>query len=382
MGWFATWRGRPLARFLMPTFAFIFLITFGVMVLWRSKLVSSQLLGPMVARLGGREVAAGADSGQEVRILAGYSKQSFIDRRGKVWQGDQYFKGGEPFATEQQTITRTLDPTIYRQSRVGEFLYDIPLKNGVYEMRLYFAETQFGPTTFAGGGESSRIFNIDMNGKPLLVDFDIYTSAGGSNVAYERVYKDVAPASDGYLHLKFRASSREKPLLNAMEIVPGTPGKLQPIRVVARDDSYTDHAGRIWSPDRYFLHGRLTSHTGLVQNTPDPDLYSAERFGNFDYAIPVAAGTYGVTLRFAETYFGALNSGLGGRGSRVFDVYCNGVTLLRSFDIFKEAGGANRALDKTFHGLDPNAQGLLKLSFVPKENYAQVNAIEVVDESE
>jgi len=382
MGWFATWRGRPLARFLMPTFAFIFLITFGVMVLWRSKLVSSQLLGPMVARLGGREVAAGADSGQEVRILAGYSKQSFIDRRGKVWQGDQYFKGGEPFATEQQTITRTLDPTIYRQSRVGEFLYDIPLKNGVYEMRLYFAETQFGPTTFAGGGESSRIFNIDMNGKPLLVDFDIYTSAGGSNVAYERVYKDVAPAPDGYLHLKFRASSREKPLLNAMEIVPGTPGKLQPIRVVARDDSYTDHAGRIWSPDRYFLHGRLTSHTGLVQNTPDPDLYSAERFGNFDYAIPVAAGTYGVTLRFAETYFGALNSGLGGRGSRVFDVYCNGVTLLRSFDIFKEAGGANRALDKTFHGLDPNAQGLLKLSFVPKENYAQVNAIEVVDESE
>jgi hypothetical protein len=56
--------------------------------------------------------------------------------------------------------------------------------------------------------------------------------------------------------------------------------------------------------------------------------------------------------------------------------------LLHSFDIFKEAGGANRALDKTFHGLEPNAQGLLKLSFVPKENYAQVNAIEVVDESE
>jgi len=39
-------------------------------------------------------------------------------------------------------------------------------------------------------------------------------------------------------------------------------------------------------------------------------------------------------------------------------------------------------LDKTFHGLTPNAQGMLVLNFVPVENYAEVNAIEVVDESQ
>jgi hypothetical protein len=38
-------------------------------------------------------------------------------------------------------------------------------------------------------------------------------------------------------------------------------------------------------------------------------------------------------------------------------------------------------LDKTFHGLEPDPHGLLRLSFVRSRNYAEVNAIEVVDES-
>jgi hypothetical protein len=317
----------------------------------------------------------------EIRILCGYSKQSYIDRRGKVWQGDRYFHSGDAETSPPETITRTLDPTIFQQVRKGEFSYDVPLKEGVYEMRLYFAETVFAPTTFAGGGESSRIFSVDMNGKPLWTAIDIYREAMGNNIAYERVFKDVAPASDGYLHLGFHSSSREKPFLNAIEIVPGIPGKLRPIRLIAREVSYTDRAGQVWSPDSYFLHGRIAPHPGPVQNSPDPELYSTERYGNFDYAIPVAPGKYGVTLRFAETYFGETNAGFGGVGSRLFDVYCNGVALLRKFDIYKEAGGADRALEKTFHGLEPNAQGLLDLSFVPTENYAEVNAFEVVDES-
>jgi hypothetical protein len=318
---------------------------------------------------------------EEIRILCGYSKENYIDRGGKVWQGDRYFKGGQPNSEAQQAITRTLDPTIFQQSRTGDFSYDIPLKKRAYELRLYFAEYQFGPSSFSDGGESSRIFNVELNGKPLLVNFDVYSDAVGFNTAYERVFKDVTPASDGFLHLKFYAAYREKPFLNAVELVPGIPGKMRPIRLAARDVSYTDRAGRVWSPDRYFLHGRLAARTGTVQNTPDPDLYSSERYGNFDYAIPVPPGTYAATLRFAETYFGALNSGAGGKGSRLFDIYCNGVALVRRFDIFAEAGGPNRALDKTFHGLSPNAQGLLVFNFVPVENYAEVNAIEVVDES-
>lgn len=96
--------------------------------------------------------------------------------------------------------------------------------------------------------------------------------------------------------------------------------------------------------------------------------------------IPAAEGRYRLTLRFAEIYCGRSNRG-GGVGSRVFDVYCNGQPLLRNFDIFKEAGRENFALDKVFHGLQRNAQGNLTISFVSLKDYPSVRAIEVVDES-
>jgi hypothetical protein len=53
---------------------------------------------------------------------------------------------------------------------------------------------------------------------------------------------------------------------------------------------------------------------------------------------------------------------------------------LKNFDIAKEAGGLNRSLDRTFHGLEPNAQGKLVLSFVPVVNYACINALEIIPE--
>jgi len=40
------------------------------------------------------------------------------------------------------------------------------------------------------------------------------------------------------------------------------------------------------------------------------------------------------------------------------------------------------ARDKTFHNLEPDAQGKLNLSFVPVRDYACVNAIEVEDDSD
>ena len=116
-------------------------------------------------------------------------------------------------------------------------------------------------------------------------------------------------------------------------------------------------------------------------NTADPAIFTSERAGNFSYAIPVdVRGKYTANLYFAETYFGAKASGVGGVGSRIFDVMCNGVLLLDHFDIYKEAGELS-AVVKSFHGLRPNAQGKLILTFEPVANYASVFGVEVIDES-
>lgn len=376
---------RSVDRFLVPLLT-LALFSIVMVLAWKWGLFS---LSPAPSRATSvfedASVAANSGAMEQIRILAGYSKSRYIDRSGNVWDPDRFYAGGRAVSSPPQIIDRTFDPTLYQNCRAGDFSYDIPLKPGVYELRLYFAETTYGPNTLAGGGESSRIFNVDLNGRRILSEFDPLADAGANDTADVRVFDDVTPAPDGRLHLHFSkyqgpTPSQDEPILNALQITPGIPGKMRPVLIVAQNNSYTDHAGRVWVPDLYSSQGRMVLHNHLVEGTADPGLYYGERFGHFSYAIPVAKGKYALTLRFAETYFGPQNPGGGGVGSRIFDVYCNGLLLMHNLDICKEAGGPNRALVKTFHNLEANAQGKLLLTFVPIKNYACVNAVEVNSE--
>ena len=70
----------------------------------------------------------------------------------------------------------------------------------------------------------------------------------------------------------------------------------------------------------------------------------------------VPAGTYQVTLKFAETYSGDFVV-----GDRVFDVYINGTEVLTNFDIYAKAGG-NTAIDQVFNNIVLTS-GLITLQF-------------------
>lgn len=319
--------------------------------------------------------------GEEIRILAGANTSGYVDRFGNNWMTDRFFHGGAVFSTPAgYRISGTQDPAIFQSRREGTFKYDIPLAPGIYELHLYFAETLFGEGNIAGGGETYRIFDVSANGKILTSGLDVIADAPGSNTADVKVYKNISPDRDGLLHLEFAPGIKEKPFLNAIEILPGIPDRLRPVRIVARATSVSASGG-LWSADRYFTGGQNVLRADPVKGTADPDLYKGERYGNFSYVIPVIArGHYTVRLRFAESWFGPEKPASGGAGDRIFDVYCNGMALLRNFDIFKEAGGSDRALDKVFRGIEANAQGKIVLSFVPVVNYACVNAIEVIDE--
>ena len=316
----------------------------------------------------------------EVRILAGSSAAQVVDHYGNTWTGDRDFQGGEERSVAPRPIANTQDPEIFYHRRQGNFAYHIPLKKGVYELRLYFAETVFGENNVGGGGETTRIFQIRANGAELLPSLDVTSDAAGSNTADIKVFKDVRPADDGMLHLEFATLNNEVPFVNGIEVAPSQPGVIRPIRILARDSGYTDRYSRLWSCDRYFHSGVLVQRHDPVAGTDDEALYQNERFGNFSYTIPVAMNSrYNVTMRFCESWFGPERPAGGGAGERLFDISFNGRILLGNFDVFKEAGSL-RALDKTFIGLEPDAQGKLIFSFVPRRQYAMVDAIEVVDE--
>ena len=308
-----------------------------------------------------------------IRLIAGYSGGPQIDSAGGSWLGDRYFHGGKTWVRPVTTLVGTSDPLLFRQWRTGDFTYDIPLPSGVYELHLYFV---------ASGRESDDLatFTIAINGDKVLQNFDVVTDALGENVADERVFRDISPTKDGMVHLSF-ISERGVPILNALEVLPGTPHTQLPIRLLTQLTPFTDHDGNLWRPDTYFINGKMSGQRQPVEGSPDPGLYAAERYGHFTYIIPVdTRDRYTVVLHFAEFYFGPGAAGAGGIGSRVFRVLCNGVALLDDFDIFKEAGSLH-TLTKTFFHVKPTAQGKLNLTFEPIANYATVSGIEVLDES-
>jgi hypothetical protein len=340
-----------------------------------------------------KRVAIAGEAG-EIRIAAGHTGAPYLDVWGHRWDADRYFQGGvvkpgpkhffPPVADEGlfKTVREavSVDPMVPQQDR--GFQYNIPLSPGTYELRLYFADPmRMSDTNQDEDGQNRRHFSVDINGKTMLDSFDAI--ADGVNAPVDvRVFKDVQAGSDGKLHLNFHSDWGERAFVSAIELSPGIPGKLKPIRIAARVSDFVDETGTRWSGDKYFIGGRTWSYH--PQNGPKASaIYLVERHGNFSYAIPVAPGTYTLRLHFMDTYFSPLISAAAckGAGCRLFDVSCNGMMLLQDFDIVQAGNGAFQPVVREFHGLRPNGQGKLLISFSSRVNYAEIRAIEVIDEA-
>jgi len=342
---------------------------------------------------GGGNAARALPVVGEIRIAAGRAGDPYVDIWGRRWESDEFYEGGVFNSGPQDLFPPVPDPNLFKTVREGAsmesvlaqsgFRYDIPVPNGVYELRLYFADPIRHKVVAEGqDAQNVRHFQVDVNGRRILSGFDAIADAGSAAVDV-RAFKDISPAADGKVHLEFIPSA-ERPFVSALELTPGIAGKLKPIRLSARKSDFVDRDGTRWSGDTYYIGGRDGAFTNPGAGLNVPELYAAERFGNFSYAVPVPAGSYTVKLHFMESFFGPLvPTGLcRGPGCRVFDVSCNGLMLLQDFDIFQAAGGAFHPVVRTFNHLHPNGQGKLLLSFSPKVNYAEVRAIEVIDEGQ
>jgi malectin (di-glucose binding ER protein) len=307
-------------------------------------------------------------SGAGIHALVGSGREPFVDRAGIPWRADRFCSGGTSFSVKDHTILGTNDPEIFSSGIRGAFHCSYPVQPGTYEVRLLFAET-------SGLQENSRNVGFSINGGPLT-NLDVVDDAGGDDIATTKVFTDVAPASDGTIHVDFVTPEA---FVNAIEILQGTPHRMLPVRIVAGHFPYTDSDGNVWMPETYFFGGRLSSFGGGLSKVPDGRLYEWHRFGHFHYVVPVAmGGKYTLKLHFREHWFGVQNGGIGGVGSRVFDVSCNGSMLLRGFDISREAG--SEPLVKSFQHIEPTPQGKIEIYFTPAVNYPSISAIEIIPE--
>jgi hypothetical protein len=307
-------------------------------------------------------------SGKILRAMMGSASTPYVDRGGSTWESDRFCSGGSSFSVAGHAIQGTEDPQLFSSGRRGIFHCSFPVPPGTYEVHLLFAET-------SGLQEASRNVSFSINGGPAT-NMDVVDDAGGDDIATTKVLTDVAPASDGTIHLDFATAEA---FVNAVEILPSAPHRMLPVRIVVGHSPYRDSNGNAWVPDRYFFGGRLSSFGGDLSRVADGRLYEWHRFGHFHYVVPVATGgKYTLKLYFMEHWFGVQNGGIGGLGSRVFDVSCNGSMLLKGFDIFREAG--SEPLVKTFQHIEPTPQGKIEIYFTPAVNYPSISAIEVIPE--
>jgi hypothetical protein len=154
-----------------------------------------------------------------------------------------------------------------------------------------------------------------------------------------------------------------------------------PIRILAgyEGERFIDASGKAWQGDRFFQAGDPESiDPKPITSARDSAIYLRRRRGTFDYDIPVGTGNYELRLHFADAFFGENNVDGGGELSRLFDVKCNGVTLLDHFDLIEDAGGSNTADVKVFEGIHGDKGGRVHLKFISLRDVAFINAIELL----
>lgn len=94
---------------------------------------------------------------------------ALVDGAGTSWSADSGYSGGAMWSTGQN-IANTSIPALYQTCRYGNFSYQFAVANGNYNVALKFAEV-------SATGPGQRVFNVAINGVPVLTNFDIYAHA-------------------------------------------------------------------------------------------------------------------------------------------------------------------------------------------------------------
>lgn len=96
-------------------------------------------------------------------------------------------------------------------------------------------------------------------------------------------------------------------------------------------DEYVSALGFVYEKDRDFDGGSLSSTVDAISNTSDDMLYQSERYGNYSYQLPVAAGRYRVILKMTEIFATA-------NAARLFSVSVEGQPVVSNMDLHASFG--------------------------------------------
>jgi Protein of unknown function (DUF4038)/Malectin domain/Domain of unknown function (DUF5060)/Putative collagen-binding domain of a collagenase len=158
-----------------------------------------------------------ASAFRPIRVNVGGS--AYTDSAGNAWSADSGFNTGSVVNGGSVAIAGTSDPRLFRSGRrdpsdTPEMQYTFKVPNGTYGVKLYFAESD--SDLFSVG---SRTFSVEMEGRTVLANLDIYARVG-ANAAL--VTTSAVTVTDGELNIGFVHGVAD-PIVSAIEILAGTP---------------------------------------------------------------------------------------------------------------------------------------------------------------
>jgi alpha-L-arabinofuranosidase len=152
---------------------------------------------------------------------------------------------------------------------------------------------------------------------------------------------------------------------------PATAPKV--IRIKAgQTEPFKDSSGQVWAAEEGFEGGATIDRdlATKIEGTKDPGLFLSEHYSMDSFTRKLPNGKYIVKLYFAETF-----DGVSGPGERVFSFNVQGREF-KDFDIWKKAGGPNRAYVETVPVEVTNGQ--LRITFTTQVENPEINAIEII----
>ena len=150
-----------------------------------------------------------------VFLYTGTNASGYVDSNGNTWLPDTSVQSVTispapgPSTdwlyapTPPPSISDTNDPTLYQTERAGpSFSYTFSgLNPGFYSVTLDFAEIYHTASPDAG----IRIFDVSINGEPVLTNFDIGATVGPLS-AYTQTFTNI-PSSSGQIVVQFTGTS-------------------------------------------------------------------------------------------------------------------------------------------------------------------------------
>jgi hypothetical protein len=105
--------------------------------------------------------------------------------------------------------------SVYQTARCGDCSYALPVAPNSfgYIIRLQFAD-------WKSSAAGQRKFNVSINDKPVLTDFDIVAEAGAKDKAVMKEFQHVMPGDDGFIRLQFSKGSAGDAQINGIEVFP------------------------------------------------------------------------------------------------------------------------------------------------------------------